>query len=150
LYFARVDIPSQKIKLVKLGGVTVLVLLLLFAALGPGKWQYRTGLGWQTDHFVGYFVFTLGFWFAWPRPFVVGGVLVGAGILLEALQALTPDRHCDFQGALYSAAGALAAALMANLFTRALPRLNARLLLLPQVPRPSWQRRALPTLGRPR
>jgi hypothetical protein len=150
LYFARVDIPGQKIKLVKLGGVTVLVLLLLFAAVGPGKWQYRTGLGWQTDHFVGYFVFTLGFWFAWPRPFVVGGVLVGAGILLEALQALTPDRHCDFKGALYSAAGALAAALMANLFTRALPRLNARLLLLPQVPRPSWQRRALPTLGRPR
>jgi VanZ family protein len=150
LYFARVDIAGQKIKAVKLGGVSVLVLLLLFAALGPGKWQYRTGLGWQTDHLVGYFVFTLGFWLAWRRPFVVGGGLVAAGILLEALQAFTPDRHCDFQGALYSAAGALAAALMANLFTRALPRLNAWLLLLPQVPRPNWQWRALPTLGRPR
>jgi formate hydrogenlyase subunit 3/multisubunit Na+/H+ antiporter MnhD subunit len=132
-----VDIPGQKIKVVKLGGVTVLVLLLLFAALGPGKWQYRTGLGWQTDHLVGYFVFTLGFWFAWPRPFVV-------------LQALTPDRHCDFQGALYSAAGALAAALTANLFTRALPRLNARLLLLPQVPRPSWRRGLVRVTARPK
>ena len=72
----RVDITGRKIKAVKLGGVTVLVLLLLFAALGPGKWQYRTGLGWQADHLVGYFVFTLGFWLAWPRAFVVGGVLV--------------------------------------------------------------------------
>ena len=94
---------SNKTK-AKIAGVTVLVLLLLFCALGPAKWQYRTGLGWQIDHVVGYFVFTLGFWLAWPRPFLVGGALVAAGILLEALQDLTPDRHCDFQGALYSAA----------------------------------------------
>jgi hypothetical protein len=135
--------------MIKVGGMTVLVLLLLFAALGPAKLQYRTGLGWQIDHVAGYFVFTLAFWLVWPRPFVVGGGLVGAGILLEALQALTPDRHCDFQGALYSAAGALAAALMANLFTRALPRLNARLLLLPQVPRPSWRRVLVRVTARP-
>jgi VanZ family protein len=114
-------------KAVKAGGLAVLVLLLVFAALGPAKWQYRTGLGWQTDHVVGYFVFTLAFWLAWPRPFIVGATLVAAGVLLEALQALTPDRHCDFQGALYSAAGALAAGLAASLFTRALPRLKAAL-----------------------
>ena len=48
----------------KIGGVTVLVLLLLFCALGPAKWQYRTGLGWQFDHVAGYFVFTIGFWLA--------------------------------------------------------------------------------------
>jgi hypothetical protein len=107
-----------------MNGATILVLLLLFAALGPGKWQYRTGLGWRIDHVVGYFVFTLGFWLAWPRPFLVGGALVVAGILLEALQALTPDRHCDFQGALYSASGALAAGLVAHFVTRALPRLR--------------------------
>jgi hypothetical protein len=137
LYYARVSIAltEQKIKAIKVGGVTVLALLLLFAALGPGKWQYRTGLGWQIDHVVGYFVFTLGFWLAWPRPFVVGGALVAAGTLLEALQALTPDRHCDFRGALYSAAGALAAGLVAHFVTRALPHLKARLLLMRQVPR---------------
>jgi hypothetical protein len=116
----------------KIGGVTVLVLLLLFAALGPAKWQYRTGFGWQIDHVVGYFGFTLMFWLAWPRPFVVGGALVAAGILLEALQALTPDRHCDFQGALYSVAGALAAGLAASLFTRALRRVNERTRLIPR------------------
>jgi hypothetical protein len=122
-----VRIAGQKMKAVKAGGVINLVLLLLFAALGPAKWQYRTGLGWQADHVVGYFVFTLAFWLAWPRPFIVGGALVAAGVLLEALQALTPDRHCDFQGALYSAAGALAAGLAASLFTRALPQLRAAL-----------------------
>src|SRR6516165_319344 len=136
----------------KIGGVTVLVLLLLFAALGPAKWQYRTGFGWQIDHVVGYFGFTLMFWLAWPRPFVVGGALVAAGILLEALQALTPDRHCDFQGALYSAAGALAAGLVAHFFTRALPRLRPGLLLMPQVGPPDGgvMRTALLTIARPR
>jgi hypothetical protein len=52
---------------IKVCGVTVLVLLLLFCALGPGKWQYRTGLGWRIDHVVGYFGFTLMFWLAWQR-----------------------------------------------------------------------------------
>ena len=103
----------------KVAGVTVLVLLLLFCALGPSKWQYRTGLGWQVDHVVGYFGFTLMFWVAWQRrPFVLGGAFTGTAFLLEALQALTPDRHCDFQGALYGVAGALAAAICADLFTR--------------------------------
>jgi hypothetical protein len=86
---------------IKVCGVTVLVLLLLFCALGPGKWQYRTGLGWRIDHVVGYFGFTLMFWLAWQRrSFVVGAALMGAAMLLEDLQALTPDRHCDFEGAL--------------------------------------------------
>jgi hypothetical protein len=104
---------------IKVCGVTGLVLLLLFCALGPGKWQYRTGLGWRIDHVVGYFGFTLMFWLAWQRrPFVVGGALMGAAVLLEALQALTPDRHCDFEGALYGVAGAAAAAVCADLFIR--------------------------------
>ena len=47
----------------------------------------------------------------WPRPFVVGGILMSAAMPLEALQALTPDRCCDFEAALYSVAGALTAAL---------------------------------------
>jgi hypothetical protein len=38
----------------KFSSVAVM-LLLVIAALGPGKWQPRTGLGWQAEHFVGYF-----------------------------------------------------------------------------------------------
>jgi VanZ family protein len=40
------------------------------------------------------------------------------GALLEGLQALTPDRHANFLAGLYGAGGALAAALLAELFTR--------------------------------
>jgi hypothetical protein len=42
-----------------------------------------------------------------------------ASMLLEALQALTPTRHADLLAGLYGAGGALAAALLAKLFTRA-------------------------------
>ena len=115
--------------IVKLSGVTILVLLLVFCALGPAKWQFRTGLGWRIDHVAGYFGFTLMFWSAWPRPFVVGGILMSTAVLLEALQALTPDRCCDFEAALYSVTGALTAALFADVFTRIIKRLNARMLL---------------------
>jgi hypothetical protein len=117
---------------IKVAGATVLVLLLLFCALGPAKWQYRTGLGWQIDHVVGYFGFTLMFCLAWPRPIVVGGALMASAMLLEALQALTPDRCCDLQAAFYGVGGALAAALFADLFIRARRRLNGRTLLMPQ------------------
>jgi hypothetical protein len=97
-------------------GVAAIVLL-VFAHLGPAKWQPRTGLGWQLDHFLGYFVVTSIVWLAWPqRPFVVGGSLIAAAALLEALQALTPDRHADFHAALWGAGGALTFALLAELF----------------------------------
>ena len=69
-----------------------IMVLLVIAALGPEKWAPRTALGWQIDHILGYFGITLFFCFAWPRPFVVGGVLVAVAALLEALQAFTPDR----------------------------------------------------------
>jgi hypothetical protein len=32
---------------------------IVFAALGPGKWVPRSGLGWQMDHFFGYLGLTL-------------------------------------------------------------------------------------------
>jgi hypothetical protein len=44
-----------------------IVVLLVIAALGPAKWAPRTELGWQFDHFIGYFGITLFFCFAWPR-----------------------------------------------------------------------------------
>jgi VanZ family protein len=95
------------------------IVLLAVVALGPSKWQPRTGLGWQVEHFVSYFLFTLMFCLVWRRPLVVGGVLVVFSALLESLQALTPDRSAYWVAALYGAAGVLAAALFAELVIRA-------------------------------
>jgi VanZ family protein len=89
--------------------------LLVCAALGPANWAPRSGLGWQFDHFIGYFAITLLVCFAWPRLFLVGGALMAAAVLLEALQAFTPDRKADLVAALCGASGALVATLVALL-----------------------------------
>jgi VanZ family protein len=102
-----------------------IVILLVIAALGPEKWAPRTHLGWQFDHFIGYFGITLFFCFAWPRPFMVGGAFMAVAALLEGLQAFTPDRSAYLPAIFYGAGGALAAALVAELFVRAW-RLHAR------------------------
>ena len=96
----------------------VIIVLLVIAALGPAKWAPRTELGWQFDHFIGYFGITLFFCFAWPRPLVVGVINMAVAALLEGLQALTPDRSANLEAALWGAGGALAAALVAELFVR--------------------------------
>jgi VanZ family protein len=93
--------------------------LLIIGALGPANWTPRTALGWQIDHFLGYFAITLLVCFAWPRPLAVGGVLIAAAFLLEGLQAFTPDRTANLVAALCGAGGVLAAALLAELFGRA-------------------------------
>jgi hypothetical protein len=96
-----------------------IMVLLVIAALGLAKWAPRTALGWQFDHFIGYFGITLFFCFAWARPFVVGGVIMAAAALLEGLQAFTPDRSAYLPAAFYGAGGAFAAALIAELLIRA-------------------------------
>jgi VanZ family protein len=103
----------------------VIMILLVIAALGPAKWAPRTELGWQFDHFIGYFGITLFFCIAWPRPLLVGGIIMAVAALLESLQALTPDRSANLEAALWGAAGALAAALVVELFIR-LWRLRVR------------------------
>ena len=103
----------------RVGGVAMLVALLLFAALGPAKWQVRTGLGWQFE-----------------RPLLVGGALMATAMLLEALQTFTPDRHCDLRAALLGAGGALAGALVLDLLSRARIRMNGLAVLMPQRPSP--------------
>jgi VanZ family protein len=102
-----------------------IMVLLVIVALGPGKWAPRTEFGWQFDHFIGYFGITLFVCLAWPRPFVVGGILAAVGALLEGLQAFTPDRTANLEAALCGAGGAVAAALVAELFIRVW-RLRAR------------------------
>ena len=102
----------------KVGSVAIMVLLVV-GALGPANWTPRTAFGWQIDHVLGYFAITLLVCFAWPRPFVVGGVLVAAAFLLEGLQAFTPDRTANLEAAFCGAGGVLAAALVAEIFIRA-------------------------------
>ena len=97
----------------------MVMVLLVIGALGPENWTPRTPLGWQFDHFLGYFAITLLVCFAWPRPFVVGGVLAPAAFLLEGLQAFTPDRTANLVAALCGAGGVLTATLIAELFVRA-------------------------------
>jgi hypothetical protein len=115
-------------KICSVGGV----ILLVFAALGPGKWVPRSGYGWQIDHFVCYFAFTSALCVAWPRALIVGAAMTVFAVLLEGLQAFTPDRIPDLHAALYSAGGVLAAALPADLFIRAPRLLNVRTILMPQ------------------
>jgi len=113
-------VSKGRIKLIiKFCSVAAAIAAIVFAQLGPGDWQLRTGLGWQTEHVLAYFVVTSIACLVWPRPFIVGLALMAASPLLEALQALTPDRSANFQAGLYGAGGALAAALLAELFTRA-------------------------------
>jgi VanZ family protein len=102
------------------------LILLVFVGLGPAKWQPRSGLGWELDHFLGYFVLTLIFCFAWPRPVVVGGALVVFATLLEGLQALPSDRSSNALAAFYSACGVLAAALVAGLFIQGRRRFQSK------------------------
>ncbi len=97
----------------------VIMILLVIGALGPANWTPRTALGWQIDHFVGYFTITLLVCLAWPWPFAVGGVLMAAAFLLEGLQVLTPDRTANLVAALCGAGGVLTAALVAEVFIRA-------------------------------
>ena len=96
-----------------------IMVLLVIGALGPANWTPRTALGWQIDHFLGYFTITLLVCLAWPRPILVGRVLVAAAFLLEGLQAFSPGRSANLVAALCSAGGVLAAALVAELFIRA-------------------------------
>ena len=97
----------------KVCSVAALVVL-VFAALGPGKLIPRSGLGWEMDHFISYFAFTWMFCLAWPRPLVVGGILTAVAVLLEGLQAFTPDRTPDLFSAFISAGGVLSVVLNAD------------------------------------
>jgi VanZ family protein len=113
------------IKLIlKICSVAALILVAIIA-LGPANWTPRSGLGWQIDHFVGYFVLALLVCFAWPRPLLVGGVLVTFAGLVELLQIIPTDRSSNIIAALYSACGVVAAALLAELFIRAQRRFQS-------------------------
>jgi len=104
----------------------VVVVVLTFVALGPARWQPRSGLGWEIDHFAGYFVITSLFCLAWSRPLIIGGALAVFAVVLEGLQAFMPDRSSYYVAAIYSAAGVLSAAVVAELFIRVSRRLQSK------------------------
>ena len=118
----------MSIKLISKVCSVAVFFLLVFAALGPAKWIPRSGLGWQIDHFVGYFALTLTFGLVWQRPLVVGGAMALA-MLLEGLQAFTPDRHADLYAAMISASGAMAAVVPADFFIETPRRMIGRTIL---------------------
>ena len=95
-------------------GVIILIAAVV-ASLIPANMQIRTGLHWQVEHFLFYFIATAIFCVAWPRPFIVAGVMIAFSALLEALQGLTPDRTPDLPTALSAAAGSLTAGVLAKL-----------------------------------
>ena len=95
------------------------IALLVIASLSGAATQYRTVLGWQLEHLLGYFLVTLIVCLAWPRPLLVAAALVVVAGLLEGLQALTPHRDPNLIAALCSVSGVLLAAVLAELFIRA-------------------------------
>ena len=96
-------------KWIALCGAVVLIAAVV-ASLIPANMQIRTGLHWQVEHFLVYFLATSIVCLAWPRPFIVAGVMIAVSALLEALQGLTP-----VPTALSAAAGALTAGVLAKL-----------------------------------
>lgn len=103
--------------IIKVCSVAALILLAVLA-LGPSNLVPRSGLGWEADHFFGYFALTLMVCLVWPRPLVIGAAFVVLAALLEGLQAFTPDRTPDLDSVLFSAAGTISVVFNGDLFIR--------------------------------
>jgi VanZ family protein len=101
----------------RLCGVAAIALLVIFSLIGAAA-QPRTVLGWQIEHFLGYFAATLLLCLAWPRPLMVAAAMVVLAGVLEGLQAFTPDREPNFVAVVFGAGGVLTAALLAELWIR--------------------------------
>jgi VanZ family protein len=93
----------------------VLLAAIAAAALVPAGWQLRLGLHWLAEHFLAFFTLTAIFCLASRRPMTVAALLLPVALLIEAAQALTPDRTADAVTALFAAAGVASAALSADL-----------------------------------
>jgi VanZ family protein len=94
------------------------IALLVLGSLSSTFAQPRTVLGWELEHALGYFVATSIVCLAWPRPLKVAGAMIVLHVVLEALQALTPDRHPNLLAVVYGTAGVLTAALLAEFLIR--------------------------------
>ena len=100
-----------------LAGAALLVVIAVVAVI-PVGWQIRLGLHWLVEHFLAFFAVTLVFCLAWRRPMAVAAAMLPVAVLIEAAQALTPDRTADLATALFATAGVACAALFADLVLR--------------------------------
>ena len=100
---------DSKARLFRVLGATAVAALTL-ATLLPTKWVPRTGLGWETEHFLIYFAVTIILSFASRKPYVVAIALTLFAGVLEACQGLTPDRFPDLNAVLSGAVGVISAA----------------------------------------
>jgi len=99
-------------------GCCAFAAFIIFAALGPAHAIPRSGLGFQFDHYVGYFVLTAFACAASQSVIRVSGSVICFALALEIMQSLTVDRHADFEAASFSVGGAMTAALIADYFIR--------------------------------
>jgi VanZ family protein len=108
---------DSRLRLIGLLGATAAAALAL-ASLLPTSWVPRTGLGWEDEHFIVYFITTLILSLASRRPCVVAAALMICAGVLEAAQGLTPDRIPDLTAALSGAAGVMFAAFLVVVLMR--------------------------------
>src|SRR5262245_60839088 len=102
---------DSRARLIGVLGATAAAALAL-ASLLPTSCVPRTGLGWEDEHFIVYFIATMILSLASRRPYVVAAVLVICAGVLEGAQGFTPDRIPDLAAALSGAAGVISAALL--------------------------------------
>jgi len=95
------------------------VAAITLATLLPTNWVPRTGLGWESEHFIVYFAATIILSLASRKPYVIAIALTLFAGVLEASQGLTPDRFPDLTAALSGAAGVISAATLVILIVRA-------------------------------
>jgi hypothetical protein len=112
---AAEGVVLTKRKSLALLAVALIIAAIVFASLAPVGWQMRFGLHWLVEHFLVFFALTMLVCLVWPKPMIVAGVLVPFAVLLEAAQALTPDRTADLATTLSAAAGVSLAALLFDL-----------------------------------
>lgn len=106
---------SNRLSWIRLGGVLAIAMLIFASLFLPTELErLRTG-HWFIEHFLGYFAAAATICLGWPRPFLVGGILMVAAVILEALQSFTPNHSPTLLSVVGGAAGALAAALIAKL-----------------------------------
>jgi hypothetical protein len=109
-------VSSTSRRWVSLFGTLALAGIVL-ATLAPAEWVPRLGVHWMLEHFLGYFALSAIICLAWPRPFLVAGMLMVLAGVLEALQGATVDRTPDVLSALSGAVGVWTAALLVWLAT---------------------------------
>ena len=112
---AAEGVVLTKRKSLALLALALIIAAIVFASLAPVGWQMRFGLHWLVEHFLVFFALTMLVCLVWPKPMIVAGVLVPFAVLLEAAQALTPDRTADLATTLSAAAGVSLAALLFDL-----------------------------------